>query len=274
MYIFRIIYQYFEENYFSSSLNANYENLHFTRTATTLLMLVGGLCLGILIASFVAVFERRVVGKFVRGLLDREAKDRESALTLSELGLENNTFVKRELSRASVSRKLISVVDEDGTVRDYNDELAAAFPEFAERIKAERAVSDAAPSPAVKSDGTDAADASEAPALPAEDLEEETPKTEGDAPKAGGFARVKTAVKGFFGNKKFKPRPIDFATARFFIPEALCYRAELRFRKKGSSPWLLVLATVLVLAVFLLALRFIPAFVNMLDLSISNIKGN
>jgi hypothetical protein len=33
------------------------------------------------------------------------------------------------------------------------------------------------------------------------------------------------------------------------------------------------LATVLVLAVFLLALRFIPAFVNMLDPSISNIKG-
>lgn len=268
MYIFRIIYQYFEENYFSSSLNANYENLHFTRTATTLLMLVGGLCLGILIASFVAVFERRVVGRFVRGLLDRKAVDQESALSLSELGLANNTFVKRELSRAGVSRKLISVVDADGTVRDYNAELREAFPAFAERVDAERTLSHEGEMAVGGPLPSDAAPAESEMLLPSEDREEE-----GETPKEKGFARFKGAVKGFFGGKKFKPRPIDFTTARFFIPEALCYRAEIRFRKKGSSPWLLVLATVLVLAVFLLALRFIPAFVNMLDLSISNIKG-
>ena len=281
VYIFRIIYQYFEENYFSSSLNANYENLHFTRTATTLLMLVGGLCLGILIASFVAVFERRIVGKFVRGLLDKNARDPESALSLADLGLENNTFIKREMSRASVSRKLVSVVDADGTVRDYTAELSEAFPEFAERVNAERSAKNASAEgeaavadPLLPQDAdADAASASvlEQELLPSEDREEEPP-TEG-APKQKGFARVKDAVKGFFGGKKFKPRAIDFATARFFIPEDLTYRAELRFRKKGSSPWLLVLATVLVLAVFFLALRFIPAFVNMLDLSISNIKG-
>lgn len=283
MYIFRIIYQYFEENYFSSSLNANYENLHFTRTATTLLMLVGGLCLGILIASFVAVFERRIVGKFVRGLLDKNARDPESALSLADLGLENNTFIKREMSRASVSRKLVSVVDADGTVRDYTAELSEAFPEFAERVNAERtaknpsdegemAVGGPLPTPDAETDAvTDSAPVPEEELLPSEDREEEA--TDGDAPKQKGFARIKDAVKGFFGGKKFKPRAIDFATARFFIPEDLVYRAELRFRKKGSSPWLLVLATLLVLAVFFLALRFIPAFVNMLDLSISNIKG-
>lgn len=273
MYIFRIIYQYFEENYFSSSLNSNYENLHFTRTATTLLMLVGGLCLGILIASFVAVFERRVVGKFVRGLLDRNARDPESALSLADLGLEKSTFVKREMSRASVSRKLVSVVDADGTVRDYTAELSEAFPEFAEHVNAERTVkSNAAEGEMAVGGPLPVADESAAAEelLPSEDREETTAE---DAPKPGGFARFKDAVKGFFGGKKFKPRAIDFATARFFIPEDLTYRAELRFRKKGSSPWLLVLATVLVLALFLLALRFIPAFVNMLDVSISNIKG-
>ena len=44
---------------------------------------------------------------------------------------------------------------------------------------------------------------------------------------------------------------------------------------EDASSWAvqMVIAVVLVIAFFLLALRFIPAFVNMLDVSISNIKG-
>ena len=79
MYIFRLIVQYFEENYFSSSLNGDYQNLNFTHTATTLLMIVGGICLGVLIASFIVVFERRVVGRFIRALLSMGAKDAQTA---------------------------------------------------------------------------------------------------------------------------------------------------------------------------------------------------
>lgn len=243
MYIFRLIVQYFEENYFSASLNADYENLNFTGTVTTLLMIVGGICLGVLVASFVIVFERRVVGKFIRALLLRGAKDAESALSLSDLGLEKNGFIKSELSRAGVSRKLISVVRADGSVASYKDELAAAFAD---------AVPEETPVPQ-----------DENSLLPQEDREES------DAPKRSAKAKV----KDFFFEKKFKLRPLDFATARFFIPEELSHRASLRFREKGSSPLWLILSTVLVLVFFFLALRFIPAFVGMLDLSISNIRG-
>ena len=247
MYIIRLLLQYFEENYFASSLNAKYENLNFTGTVTTLLMLVGGICLGVLIASFVIVFEKRVLGKFIRALLARGANTPESAASLADLGLAGNGFIKRELSRASVSRKLVSVVDAAGTVSTYEDELRLAFPEESPE---------------------------EVPETPAEDdglvpeADRETAETE--APKRSFGAKA----KDFFFEKKFKPRAIDFATARFFIPEALRHRAELRFREKGSSPLWLVLACVLVLALFLLCLRFIPAFVGMLDVSISNIKGH
>ena len=269
MYIFRIIYQYFEENYFSSSLNNNYENLNYTRTATTLLMLVGGLAVGILIACFFSVFERRVVGKFVRGILAKQAHDPEHAVSLADLDMENNALVKREMSRASVSRKLVSVVDADGGVRDYESELMAAFPDFAEEVAADRGGEFAEKTAAVKmsvaGEKADATPALEGNAalLPDSDREDEE-KSEKTAKK-----REK---KPFF-SQKFKLREIDFATARFFIPEKLRHRAELRTREKGSSPWILVIAVVLVLAFFLLALRFIPAFVNMLDVSISNIKG-
>lgn len=243
MYIFRLIVQYFEENYFSASLNADYENLNFTGTVTTLLMIVGGVCLGILLASFIIVFEKRVVGKFVRALLARGAKDAETALSLSDLSLEKNGFIKRELSRPSVSRKMISVVREDGTVSSYEDEIAAFFAEDTPVRETSAPL--------------------ENTLVPEEDREE------AKAPKK----TAKERLAGFFFEKKFKLRALDFATARFFIPEALSDRASLRFREKGSSPFWLVLSTVLVLALFLLCLRFIPVFVGMLDLSISNMKG-
>ena len=242
MYIFRLLVQYFEENYFSASLNANYENLNFTGTVTTLLMLVGGICLGVLLASFVIVFERRVVGRFIRARLSREAKDAASALSLRDLGLEKNGFIKRELSRVSVSRKLVSVVREDGCVSSYADELSASLGAGAEKDEPQIA---------------------EGSLIPEEDRE-------GNAPPKKS---LKTRAKSFFFEEKFRLRPLDFDTARFFIPEDLSYRAAIRFREKGSSPLWLILSTVLVLLLFFLCLRFIPAFVGMLDVSISNLRG-
>lgn len=252
MYLFRIIYQYFEEVYFSASLNGTYENLDFKGTVTTLLMLVGGLCLGILIASFVIVFQKRVLGRFVRRLLSEHAEDVASAKSLAELGFEKSGLIKSELSRPSVTRKLVSVVREDGSVASYEDELRRAFPEFAEDAGLKRSETDEK----TANESIDAADL-----IP-------------DADKADGKGKpVLEKTKAFFMGKRFKLTPIDFATARFFIPEALRYRAEFRFREKGSSPWYLVLAVILTILLFLLCLRFIPAFVNMLDISISNIKG-
>ena len=195
MYIFRIIYQYFEENYFSASLNENYENLNYTNTATTLLMLVGGLAVGILIACFIAVFERRVVGRFVRGILAKKAHDPEHAVTLAELGLENNAFVKREMSRISVSRKLVSIVDADGTVRDYESELMAAFPEFADEVAADRGGEFAAKTAAVKKETavvSEPVSAGDSALLPDSDRE--------DDEKAAKTAK-KRERKPFFSNR-------------------------------------------------------------------------
>ncbi len=256
MYVFRIIYQYFEENYFSVSLNTRYDNLPYTKTATTLLMLVGGICLGILLASFVVVFEKRVVGKFIRGLLKGGATDKEHAMSLDDLGLSKNGFIKRELSRAGVSRKLVSVVSADGEVISYEDALAAAFPELA---RSPQKSADEGVEAGAAAENTDGAEP------PLEEVAEQEKKSR--------FVGAKEKMGRFFFGKKFKLKALDFSTARFFIPEALTYRAELRFREKGSSPWLLLLSFVLVLVLFFLSLRFIPVFVEMLDSTIGNLRG-
>ena len=62
---------------------------------------------------------------------------------------------------------------------------------------------------------------------------------------------------------------LDYTVARFYIPEDLKYRAELRFESKGSG-WIPVLLTA-VLSVVGAALicRFLPDFVQLLDNLIS-----
>lgn len=259
-YLYRLIVIWFQENYFSQNLNSNYENLVFTETAPTLLMIVGGLSVGVLIATFFAVFERHFIGKFLRTLLSRGAKDPESALTLEEMGLARSGILKREISRAGVTRKLIAVVDADGTVRDYESELRAAFPEYAARLDDERAAA---------TDGEGEEESFETP-LSDDQIIAEADVEGGAEPKVQTTGRKAHAA---VSSRSFRPRSVDFATARFFIPEHLSYRAELRSRAKGSTPVVLIVTTVIVVAVFLLALRFIPAFVNMLDATISNFRN-
>ena len=80
MYLFRLIYLYLEENYFSASLNGNYDNLNFVKTATTLLMVVGGLCLGIVLEAEIFKFYDGLVHgrasfrRLAKGVLQKETQ--------------------------------------------------------------------------------------------------------------------------------------------------------------------------------------------------------
>ena len=123
-YILSVIFQFLEENYFSNTLDGQYDHLDFSGTNTTLLFVVGGLCVGVLIASFMMYYQSNVAGAFARKLLSDKIFSEKDAKTLSELGFEKSEAVKREMrSRSSVLRKLVSY-EEDGTVYDYRTELA------------------------------------------------------------------------------------------------------------------------------------------------------
>ncbi len=320
MYLFELLYQYFDEIYLSASLSGNYKYLNFTKTSTTLLMIVGGLCLGMLIASAFAIYQKKHVGKVVRALLAAEAYDKESAKTLEELGLQKSGIAKHALSTASAVRKLLTVVEGD-EVYSYRDELAAAFPEYAaylkeeeEKAKAEaekaKAESEAGDNPSAEGEESpEAADESKAedPIKEITKQKEEISSKEKDiasekeengaqeGEKADGVnfkeesneddsdteSEEKTEsgkkkgekLKKFFFEKRFRVRKPNFESARFFIPEELRYRAEFRFKEKGNSWWGLILAFVILSVIFLLCLRFIPVFVNMLDVAIGNVIG-
>jgi hypothetical protein len=62
-----------------------------------------------------------------------------------------------------------------------------------------------------------------------------------------------------------RDRKIDFIKARFYIPEELKYRAEIRFERKGSG-WIPVLITAVgSLIGAALVCRFLPSFIGVLD---------
>ena len=254
-YIFSVIYQFLYENYFSARLDGQYEYLNFTGTNTTLLFLVGGLLIGIIVASFLIYYQKTVVGRFVRRLLSGKIFTPDAALPLEE----KDFAAKRELcSRSSVLRKLVSYV-EDGVVYDYKSDLVARLGVSAdeEADKAEDAASEAEG----KSDAP-VKDANDAPVT-----EEETPC----AQKKKGF---RTFASRLFGKEPtLKVRCPDFTKARFFIPEDLSYRAELRYGKRGVSKKSLILTIIVCIILFFLSLWLIPVLVRMLDTTIGNVIG-
>lgn len=227
MYLIEQLYQYLNEYYFSSSLGS-YNNFDI-HSVTALVVMVGGLCFGLFLASVIAVVQKRHVGKMARTLLSLEANSPESAKTLGELGLSRSVPVKMSLSHASPLRKLVSVVEGD-EVFTYRDELAAAFPAYKEKLDEENA----------------------------ENGEEKEEKEKESTPLPKG---------------RFRLRRINYESARFFIDPSLTVRASIRYEEKGTSWYLVPLSFVASVALFLLALRFLPVLVNMLDATITNFKN-
>lgn len=115
----------FYNTYFSSS--GDYENLGITDGGV---MPIGSIVLGIAIGFFIAccmaIFNRRVLGDFVRHVLSHECLSPESAKTLEELGYHKNAFVRGSLKRGVSLRRVIKCVEEER----FNAEVAEKRAEF------------------------------------------------------------------------------------------------------------------------------------------------
>ncbi len=224
------ILTYLNERYFTIEFGT-YENFSIGySTGATVRNIVLAIMLGLIAATVMMAYSRNHLGGFVRKLLKTESLSPETAKTLLELGYFRSTAIRRELSRGTILRMVVRRVGEEGS--------GTAVPEST-------AVPTANP-------------AEEEPEKPAEPAEE----TAGDAEKSAEAA-PKSAEKNAQVCK------IDFLTARFYIPEELRYRAEVRFDKKGSG-WLPVLLTAVV-AVFLAAILcwLLPDLVRFADNLIS-----
>ena len=98
-----------------------YEHLDLgSGSLLSLRMIIIGLFIGIAISGFAAVFNKRVLGAFVRCLLQEECLSPESAKTLDELGFGTNIFIRIAMRSGGVNlRRVVKCREEEL----YNEEI-------------------------------------------------------------------------------------------------------------------------------------------------------
>lgn len=217
------------EQYFQVELGA-YENFSVSANlGATLRNIVLALAIGIIIAAFMTASTRTGIGGFVRTLLAHECFSPEKAKTLSELGYFRNAGVRRDLSRGGILRMVVKradlTEDEKPTPAVENTEAESVFTD---------AVADSSKADAVEKAGK----------------------------RSAFFAKKSANNATRIANNTEK---IDFLTARFYIPEDLKYRAEIRFEQKGSG-WLgAILVSVFAVIAAAVICSFLPDLVQFSD---------
>lgn len=85
-----------------------------------------GILIGFFVACCMTLFDRRVLGDFVRHVLRNECLSRETAKTLAELGYEKNAFVRGALRSGVSLRRVVKCVEEEA----FNAETARKQAEY------------------------------------------------------------------------------------------------------------------------------------------------
>lgn len=110
--VFGELAAYFKETYFSPRFGA-YNNFDVTEQAASMIVtIIVALIFGCIIASFITVFYRRIVGNFVKTLIKKEAFEAENALTLYEIGGFRSVFLRSQLRRGVFLRKVVFCCEE------------------------------------------------------------------------------------------------------------------------------------------------------------------
>ncbi|MCL2212268.1 MAG: hypothetical protein FWB93_00325 [Oscillospiraceae bacterium] len=154
---------------------------------TTAAMIVWGIYIGIVIASAVALYQKNVVGRFVRSIIAENATSPETAKTLEELGYGKKYGIRRHLRGKTALSSIIFEAEDELVLDD-----------------------DGLPRPVVRSS-------------------------------------------------------VNLANGKFYIPEDLKHRAQVRFEKKGSSIWSFLLVVVVFFVMAIGVVQLLPWFLGVLE---------
>ncbi len=106
------LWQYFYETYFTDE--TVYEHLHMGGGAlASIPIIVFGLFIGLVLASFAAVFNKRVPGGFVRLLLKEECLSPDMAKTLPELNGAHKLYLRYAVRKSVSLRRVVKCREEE-----------------------------------------------------------------------------------------------------------------------------------------------------------------
>ncbi len=128
------LWEYFNDTYFSPEI-PRLDNFTFgSGTMITLRMILIGFTLGLIFASFITIYNKRFIGRFVRKLLSEECFDPARAKDLEELGYGKNYFIRYSLRAGSPLSRWARCAEEDA----FNAELEKKREEFESKHKGEK----------------------------------------------------------------------------------------------------------------------------------------
>lgn len=208
----------------------------------------------ILVASAIAVYTKAVPGGFIRRLLRMGVHSPDKAVSLYESGYFRSFGVRRDLKRGGALAKLVCRPDDDGRT------LAGTLPE----------AEAADPDPNGKPSLVDRLNADARPAPQSAETTAEKAESAGSAAETSESAEnangAESESEGAGEVREPEPlRPVNFYTDRFYIPEALRIRAELRFEKGGSGIRSFLLAAIVTVVAGALLCRLLPLLFRLAD---------
>ena len=122
------IWFYLRDTYLTD--NNVYENLDLgTGTLISVRMIIIGLFIGLIIAGFSAVFNKRVLGDFVRKMIAEEAFSPEKAMTLAELGYADKFAIANAVRRNPSLKRVVKCVEEEEFDRQLAEKISASQEE-------------------------------------------------------------------------------------------------------------------------------------------------
>lgn len=111
MPLWKELWQYFYNTYINPT--EYYENLGAdSGTMLSVRLIILGLFIGLSLAAFAAVFNKRVLGDVVRKLIAAEALSPDKALTLGELGYDTNPLIRLAVKKSTSLRRVVKCREE------------------------------------------------------------------------------------------------------------------------------------------------------------------
>ena len=99
----------------------SYENLNLASGGIlSVRILIIGMFIGIVIALFSSVFNKRVLGGLVRSIVKKEAFSPETALNLEELGFERNAIIRFAVRKSTTLRRVVRCREEEEFIAEQN----------------------------------------------------------------------------------------------------------------------------------------------------------
>ena len=128
--LWKEIWLYLYDTYFTDT-NV-YENLGFgTGKLLSPRLIIIGLFIGLAIAGFGVVYNKRIIGGFVRKLLCEEILSAEKATTLADIGYGKKVLIKRAVRANHALRHIVVCVEE----KEYEKEMTEKREEHEKKRK-------------------------------------------------------------------------------------------------------------------------------------------